>query len=86
MSESRYMVVTRNDDGEVFVHFYEKRELEQELNDQCWGPDMRWLSASEVERESDPQAWKGERVGIIVKADAVLQPRAVEKITRVAID
>jgi hypothetical protein len=83
----RYLVIYRNDDGDVSVDFCSKAELEAWLNNDYWGPDMRWLTDAEVASEgSDPQNWKGERVGLIVKASGAVSPHAAEKVTRITID
>ena len=82
----RYLVITRNGDGDVSVDFYSKEDLESSLNRSWWGPDVRWLSDADLVREgSDPQYWVGDCVGIILgpKDAAVVVPRVAEKVVRV---
>jgi hypothetical protein len=74
----KYIVIYRNDSGDVSINEYTKKELESMLNDNYWG-NTEFISS--IPKDSNPQYWSGERVAVIICGGEVVVPKAETKVT-----
>ena len=76
-----YVVVRRNEDGEVTVSTMSQSELEAKLNEDYWG-NVTWIGGT---AENDPQCWPGDNVGMIVRGE-IVKPKAVTEVTKWSVE